>query len=217
MHSPAAVRVLDSAAAMKPKRAPSALPLLSLLLLAGAPLAQAHPGHLPAVGFAAGAAHPFGGWDHVLALTAVGLWAARLYARWLIPAAFLTMMAAGAVCGHFFGAVPGVEQTVAASVLVFGLLAALTARIPARLSFGLVGFFAFFHGLAHGAEMPATADGLAFGAGFLSASALLLAAGAGLGACFDVESSRAPQYAGWVIAAAGIVLSILTWMPGHTL
>lgn len=216
MHSPVGLRVLDSVVAMKSKHA-AFRRLLPLLVLAAAPLAQAHPGHGPAAGFAAGIVHPFGGWDHILAMVAVGLWAARLYARWLIPMVFLAMMAAGAAFGHLAGAVPGAEQAVAASVLVFGLLVANTAQLPARLSFALVGFFAIFHGIAHGAEMPATVAGLAYGAGFLAASALLLAMGAGLGTLFDRESARLPQFAGWVIAAAGAVLSALSLMSGNIL
>ncbi|HTQ31610.1 MAG TPA: HupE/UreJ family protein [Opitutaceae bacterium] len=199
---------------MKLKRFPSRR-WLPGLCLAAAPLAQAHPAPGPAVGFGAGVAHPFSGWDHLLALLAIGLWAARLYAPCLIPLAFLTLMAVGAALGHWTGAVPGAEQAIAASVLVFGLLAANTVRLPARVSFALVGFFALFHGAAHGAEMPATASGLAYGAGFVTASALLLGAGAGLGALFEREATRIPQFAGWVIALVGAVLSVRSFLGGN--
>lgn len=70
--------------AMKPKFAPWLLPLF---LLAGVPLAQAHPGHGPA-GFVTGFIHPLTGWDHLMAMLAVGLWASQLggRARWALPA-----------------------------------------------------------------------------------------------------------------------------------
>ena len=42
-------------------------------------------------------------------------------------------------------------------------------------------FFAVFHGYAHGAEMPETASGLAYGAGFVAATAVLHGIGIGLG------------------------------------
>src|SRR5262245_32300488 len=54
-----------------------------------------------AAGFADGLAHPFSGLDHVLAMVAVGLWAAqlgRLHA-WLLPLAFPAVMALGAIAG----------------------------------------------------------------------------------------------------------------------
>ncbi len=198
---------------MKSKFALRLLPLC-LLGLAGAPLALAHPGHGPSVGFAAGFAHPLGGWDHVLAMAAVGLWAARPYARCLIPGAFLVMMTVGAAAGHWTGAVPGGEQFIAASVLAFGLLTADAVRLPSRVSIGLTGFFALFHGAAHGAEMPATAAGLAYGAGFVAATILLMAAGVGLGELAGRKLARVPQFAGWVVAAAGAVMLVLSFTPG---
>ena len=45
----------------------------------------------------------------------------------------------------------------------------------------LVGFFAIFHGHAHGTEMPAAASGVLFGLGFVLATAALHAIGIGFG------------------------------------
>jgi urease accessory protein len=183
--------------------------LLPLVLAATASVALAHPGHGPADGILPGFAHPFSGWDHALAMIAVGIWAAQLGAPRLVPAAFIGMMAVGGVLGHLTGSVPGLDQGIAASVLVLGLLIARTVRLPVALAASIVGLFAIFHGMAHGAEMPATAGGLAYGAGFIAATAILHAAGVGIGFLALRRSARLPQFAGWAIAAAGVALVAL--------
>src|SRR5581483_332502 len=68
--------------------------VVALVLLPG--VALAHPGHGDA-GFAHGFAHPLSGLDHLLAMVAVGLYAALLGGRalWLVPASFVTMMTVG--------------------------------------------------------------------------------------------------------------------------
>jgi urease accessory protein len=182
--------------------------IAAALFLAAIPAAYAHPGHGPATGFEGGLAHPFSGWDHLLAMVAVGFWAVQLRAPRLVPAAFLAAMALGAVAGQWIGPVAGMEQAIAASVLVLGLLIARQVKMPAAAGAGLVGAFALFHGAAHGAEMPATAGALSYGCGFVAATAILLAAGVaagGLAARLPERSSRAP---GWAVAAAGLFLLV---------
>jgi urease accessory protein len=189
------------------------LPFVALSLLFPA-LAQAHPGHDLTWDFSGGFAHPVTGLDHVLAMAAVGLWAAQLggRARWLVPAAFVGTMIGGAALGHAFGRggaeVPGIEQGIAASVLLLGLLISAAVRLPVAAGMALVGVFALFHGFAHGAEMPATAGGFAYGAGFVVATAALHVAGVGLGLLAGRFSTRAAKFAGWGIAAAGAVLLV---------
>ena len=131
-----------------------ALRPLALLLLA-APLAQAHPGHGPA-DFISGLVHPLTGWDHVLAMVAVGLWAAQLggRARWALPAAFVGAMMAGAAGGIIGLAPAGVETGILASVLILGVAVAAAARLPLGAGLTLVALAGSVHGLAHGAEMP---------------------------------------------------------------
>lgn len=162
------------------KRFPVGL-ALALALLPSAALA--HPGHDGMVGAAAGFAHPFGGADHLLAMLAVGLIAALRGGRalWAVPLAFLAMMGLGAGLGMAGLALPFVESAILASLVAFGVLALLSRRLPTALLAGLVGAFAVFHGHAHGAEMPETASGLAYALGFVGATALLHAAGLGLG------------------------------------
>jgi urease accessory protein len=187
--------------------------LKGFVLLATLPaIASAHPGHDGDHGFgwdfSGGFAHPLSGWDHLLAMIAVGLWAAQLggRARWLVPAAFVSVMTLGAILGHGGMAIAGTEQAIAASVLFLGLLVATAARLPIAAGMAITGVFALFHGLAHGAEMPATAAGLSYGLGFVLATTLLHAAGLGLGLFTARKSVVIPQTAGAVIALVGGVI-----------
>src|SRR6266404_6118289 len=107
-------------------------------------------------GFGSGFAHPLHGLDHVLAMIAVGLWAAQLggRARWLVPASFVGVMALGGTLAMAGLRVPFLEAGILLSVLVLGILIAVAARFPLAGSMAIVGIFAFFHGHSHGMEMP---------------------------------------------------------------
>ncbi|MDD3674664.1 urease accessory protein [Thauera propionica] len=153
----------------------SALAAVVLATASGAALA--HPGHESA-SFFTGFTHPLGGLDHLLAMLAVGLYAARQpgATRWMLPAGFVLAMLAGAGLGAIGVALPAVEAGIAASMLVFGLLIALAARLPLTVSLPLVAAFALFHGHAHHAEMGG-ASLVTYAAGFALATALLHGAG----------------------------------------
>jgi len=153
----------------------SALAAVVLATASGAALA--HPGHESA-SFFTGFTHPLGGLDHLLAMLAVGLYAARQpgATRWMLPAGFVLAMLAGAGLGAIGVALPAVEAGIAASVLVFGLLIALAARLPLTVSLPLVAAFALFHGHAHHAEMGG-ASLVTYAAGFALATSLLHGAG----------------------------------------
>jgi len=153
----------------------SALAAVVLATASGAALA--HPGHESA-SFFTGFTHPLGGLDHLLAMLAVGLYAARQpgATRWMLPAGFVLAMLAGAGLGAIGVALPAVEAGIAASMLVFGLLIALAARLPLTVSLPLVAAFALFHGHAHHAEMDG-ASLVTYAAGFALATALLHGAG----------------------------------------
>ena len=71
--------------------------LAILFLVASAGLAGAHPGH-SAGGFFHGLAHPLTGFDHIAAMFAVGLLAARIggKALWLVPGGLIINMPASA-------------------------------------------------------------------------------------------------------------------------
>lgn len=131
-------------------------------------------------GWADGFHHPFTGLDHILAMLAVGLWAAQLGKRavWLVPSIFVAVMSLGGLFGHQGLYVPMglIESTILASVLVLGLLVATAARMPLWASGSLVAVFAASHGLAHGIE-GAGGSFASYGSGFVLATALLHGAG----------------------------------------
>jgi len=181
----------------------------ALALASATAPALAHTGHGDVSGFVAGFLHPVGGLDHVLAMVAVGLFAAHLGGRalWAVPAAFVALMAVGAALGMNGVGVPHVETGIALSVIVLGAVLALGLTLPVGVAMGLVGFFAIFHGHAHGAELPAGASGAAYAAGFLLATAALHGAGVGVGIIAGrLASMRAVQLGGAAMAAAGVGL-----------
>ena len=184
--------------------------LLALSAFSGA--AEAHAGHGTTVGFAAGFLHPLSGLDHLLAMVAVGLLAARLggKALWAVPAAFIGMMAVGGALGMNGFGLPMVEFGIAASVIVLGAAVALDFSLPISATMGLVGFFAIFHGHAHSSEVPLAASGLSYGFGFVMATALLHCMGLGLGLSImratGTRSSGIVKVAGAAMAGAGVAL-----------
>ena len=174
--------------------------------------ASAHTGVGATAGFAHGLNHPLSGLDHILAMLAVGLFAAMLRGRalWLVPLSFVAMMIAGCAFGLAGMMVPVPELGIGLSVIVLGIVVALGVRMPLAGAMALAGFFAIFHGYAHGAEMPGTASGLTYAAGFTLATAALHAAGVGLGLgagrLGQAYGRRAAQGAGALIAVIGLVL-----------
>lgn len=183
------------------KRAAAAL---SLLLAAGA--AGAHPGH--AEGLAAGLAHPFSGLDHLLAMAAVGLWAARALPagrRWQGPAAFLAAMLAAALAAPAGLALPGLEVAVAASVVLCGVLVAGGAALGAGPGLALVALAAVAHGLAHGAEGPVAGWGT-YATGFLAATAALHGAGLLLALRAQRWPARAWDLVGAAVGVGGLAM-----------
>jgi urease accessory protein len=132
--------------------------------------------------FAAGFTHPLTGADHILVMVAVGLWATMLGGRALfaVPAAFVGVMVLGFIAALVGLPVPFVEPMILSSVVALGLLVALALPMPTVTGAIIVGFFAFFHGHAHGGEIGSAAF-LSYGAGFALATALLHAAGIGIG------------------------------------
>src|SRR5437867_218107 len=103
--------------------------ILTLLLLASA-VAFAHPGSHHA-DLSAGLAHPLMGFDHVLAMLAVGAVAARLagHTRWSFPLAFVVTMALGAVAASFGWEWTTTDALVAVSLLILGVCAITPERL----------------------------------------------------------------------------------------
>lgn len=185
---------------------------VAIMLMPGAVFA--HTGHGEVAGFAYGFMHPLGGLDHLLAMVAIGLFASGLGGRgmWLVPASFVSVMALGGVFGIAGLPVPHVEIAIAASVAILGAIIALGVKAPVAVAMGLAGLFAVFHGYAHGAEMPADGSSLAYGLGFMSATALLHVSGLALGLLFgalgEARGRAFYRVAGVVIALAGAGLLV---------
>ena len=179
--------------------------LLSFLILTAPSLALAHPGHGSDLGLLDGITHPLTGLDHLLAMLAVGLWAASFNgkARWGIPAAFIGMMTLGFIFGTNGGSIPLLEQGIAASVLIIGLAAAWAQRLPAVAAATVVGAFALFHGIAHGAEMHGHA--VWFALGFIISTAVLHAAGFAIGTLLN-QKIWLNRIIGTIIGAIGLSL-----------
>ncbi|MBL8448264.1 MAG: HupE/UreJ family protein [Zoogloeaceae bacterium] len=178
---------------------------LILALIAGPVLA--HPGH-GGDGLGAGLLHPLLGWDHLLAMLAVGLYTARTSAApWRMPVTFVAAMLAGTGLGAAGIVWPGVETGVAASVLVLGLMVAATMRLPGALP--LVVLFALCHGAAHGVEMPADVAQSAelFVLGLALVTALLHAVGYVVGRQMAGLGGRTLERGvGGALALAGMVM-----------
>ena len=181
--------------------------LISFILLGISSAAFAHPGHNVS-GLSAGLMHPFRGFDHLLAMVAVGLWAAQNGGRkiGLLPAAFMLMMVVGAKCALMYPYLPLIESGIAASVLVLGIITALSLKLSARLSVAITALFGFFHGYAHGLEMSGAIEAEAYALGFLAATVVLHLAGIVVGIATRARFVRLPQMLGAIIAASGLWL-----------
>lgn len=171
---------------------------VALSLIAGPALA--HPFHGSGSGYVAGLFHPFAGLDHLLAMIAVGLWAAQFKGRlaaWL-PLTFVIVMLAGAAAGVSGYWTPSVEPLIAASVLALGLMVTMRVRLHVA-GLALTAAFAACHGIAHGLEMPAAELAMSFAAGFASATVLLHLIGFVAGRSLGL----AARWSGMPVAIAG--------------
>jgi len=119
-------------------------------------------------------------------------------------------MAAGGALGMAGLAVPFVEVGIAVSVIVLGAMVALGTKAPLPIAMALAALFAVFHGHAHGSEMPLDAGSIVYGAGFLLASALLIAAGIALGAAIgrigDAYGRTVYRLGGSLVALVGVAV-----------
>lgn len=182
--------------------------LFSLALAFVALPALAHPEHGGAIsGMGAGLIHPLLGVDHVLAMLAVGLWARVLGGKavWMLPGAFVLGVAMGFALALAGVHLPAVEVGVAASVVLLGVLLGAAGRPPLAAAMALAGLFAVLHGHAHGSEFTGAAP--AFAKGLLASTAVLHAAGIGLGGLLMSRRQVAlTRGVGAAVAGIGLVL-----------
>ena len=152
-----------------------AVSFIALALLAPG-VVFAHEGaSLPYGSFLAGLTHPVLGADHFLAMVSVGVVSAQIGGRavWTVPSTFVLVMLFGGVLGWMFVGFTAVEAGIAISVLALGCAIAADRNLPVSLVMTAVGFFAIFHGYAHGAEMPLVANPYTYTAGFMTGTAAL--------------------------------------------
>ena len=187
---------------------------LSLAAMTLAPAAAfAHPGHGGEHSeFIHGFLHPMTGFDHILAMVTVGILAYQIGGRalWAVPATFLAIMAVGGLLGAAGVSFYFVEPGTAASVVVLGLIVAIAVKPPVAIAMALVAVFAVFHGYAHGIEAPLDGSATAYGAGFLTATALLHAFGIAFGMLVGRVAASHGQLgyrlAGSAVALTGLVI-----------
>ena len=148
---------------------------LSVFTLLIASPASGHDESSGGAGFVTGLLHPALGFDHLLAMLCVGVLSVQIggYAIWYIPGAFLTAMLFGGYLGMSEISVPAVESGIAVSVLALGAAIVFGNRVSRWIALVFVGFFAVFHGHAHGTEMPLVADPLLYGMGFVVGTAII--------------------------------------------
>ncbi|MEY3037666.1 MAG: hypothetical protein RL143_233 [Pseudomonadota bacterium] len=177
--------------------------LITIPLLLVASYATAHTGEGINNGFQSGFWHPIMGWDHVVAMVAVGLWGAFLGAPaiWLLPVVFPLVMAFGGAMGMMGIPLPAVEVGIALSGIVLGLLVLFAVKAPLWIASVIVGVFAIFHGHAHGTELPNAFSPYGYAAGFVIATGLMHIIGIGIG--FLTRSS----FGTYVVRATGALIA----------
>jgi urease accessory protein len=150
------------------------LPLVLLLAFLGKQIIN-----FDSIGWSNGFSHPLMGWDHLVTMLAVGVWAAQLrgQAIWMLPLAFVGVMSLGGLAGAAGLAIPSVEGIILLSCAVFSVLITRKVRFSAQVNVLIVAFFAFFHGFAHGQEISTSASLISYTLGFMLATLLLHGAG----------------------------------------
>jgi urease accessory protein len=155
---------------------------LTIAIIPGA--AYAHDGtNLALGGFLSGMVHPVLGYDHLLAMLSVGILSAQIGGRaiWTVPTTFVSVMAMGGFLGLIDIGLTATELGIAVSLVLLGSVIAAERRISTLVAMIGVGFFAIFHGYAHGSEMPETAEPFLYALGFLLGTALIHIAGVVIG------------------------------------
>jgi urease accessory protein len=158
--------------------------ILALTLAIVPGVAYAHDGtNLALGGFLSGLVHPVLGYDHLLAMLSVGILSAQIGGRaiWTVPATFVSVMAVGGLLGLIDIGLTATEFGIAVSLVILGSVIAAERRLSILVAMVGVGFFAIFHGYAHGSEVPETAEPFLYALGFLMGTALIHITGVVIG------------------------------------
>lgn len=185
--------------------------VVSVAALALGSPALAHSGSEADGGFLAGLTHPLFGLDHLLAMLAVGLWAALSEPGrfWVAPAGFLFGMLASLVLALSGFAILASESLILLSVVLFGALALFAARVPQLVAFAGAAILASAHGAAHAVEIPLTGNTIAYAGGVMLMTTVLLTAGTAAGlATRRLQIGNVGRFAGGALAATGLIMGI---------
>ena len=152
--------------------------LLAALWVAVPTVAYAHENQVIRLGsFWGGFLHPVLGLDHFLAMVSVGIVSSMIGGRaiFTVPGLFVVMMAVGGAAGSAdIGlGTAAVEIGIATSVVLLGTAIAADRSLPVRAVMAAVVFFGFFHGYAHGSEIPDIAGPAVYATGFLLGTTLI--------------------------------------------
>lgn len=186
----------------------AAIAVLMVLVLSSASPASAHVMDGPLGGFGSGFGHPLAGFDHLLAMLAVGLWGAQMGGRsvWTLPATFPMIMCVGGIIG-MTGILPDqpIEYGIAVSVIVLGGAIAAAWRAPEWAALMLIAAFALMHGYPHGVLAPRASDPAAFTVGFVVSTGVIHVIGIAIGAALKpIGGGRLVQALGAAISLAGL-------------
>lgn len=164
-------------------------------------------------GFLAGLSHPVLGFDHLLAMLCVGALSAQMGGKslWSVPLSFVSIMLVGGLLGLNEVPLISVEMGISLSVLALGIALTIERKIAPILAMVFVGFFAIFHGYAHGLEMPQLASPVSYVVGFIIGTASIHVVGVlvGLGAEKLTNGAQLLRYIGAGIAGIGFHLIVM--------
>lgn len=180
-------------------------------LTATAQPAASHWGHTVAASPLVDAfLHPIFSLDHLLAMLAVGCWAAfavpSLRKTALLPLAFVLALLAASLLSTASITPPLLEPMIQVSLLFIGLMLATRLNLPLWVGMTICAGFGLFHGFAHGTELlfgGLTSSNLLIIAAFTSATVLIQATGMALGIGLLSRHERLRTATGATIAILG--------------
>ena len=158
-----------------------------------------------------GLLHPILGFDHLIAMVAVGLLSIQIGGKHILglPVCFVFILFIGALIGLLAIPIPQVEGVISLSVIVLGIAIASQSRIGIWIAYPIVAIFAFFHGHAHGGEIPSLGNPTSYITGFLIASAILHFLGIGIGTISRTKKIR--SMIGAAFAGIGLHMILLIY------
>lgn len=179
---------------------------LGLLLIVFPFQLIAHGAH--GTGFTAGFTHPIFGIDHLVAIIATAILGHTISKEkpWMLSLFFIVAMVIGGSLGINAEELSITEWMIVISVLLTGSLIALEWKGSTLIYGILIGIFGFFHGHAHGTEMPTESNVLLYILGFVVGASLLSAIG--LGASKFFKSENYLRILGAFIAGMGMMMLI---------